>query len=358
VVSPDPSFSLLLLVSIAGFAASAILVSATARAARRFGWIAYPTVDRWHERPVAKFGGAAIFAALALVAAAAGLLDPLAPLATAVTLMFLLGTCDDIWPMRALTRLGCQVAVAMVLLWSMPAVTITGIEIVDVPLALVWLVGVTNAMNLLDNMDGLAAGVAAIAAAFLLVIVLADGGAALAPLAVAIAIFAGVALGFVCFNFQPASIFMGDGGSYLIGSFLAGATLLAGQELTTPFALGPVVQVLLLLVPIADTTLVTVVRVLEGRSAFAGGRDHMSHRFVALGVSEREAVLLLYGLSTIAGVTALIIAATPTPSAWLLVLTFAGAVAALASQLVTATSGAGADGPGRPATQRDARTRA
>jgi UDP-GlcNAc:undecaprenyl-phosphate GlcNAc-1-phosphate transferase len=138
-------------------------------------------------------------------------------------------------------------------------------------------------------------------------------------MALAVAAFVGIAAGFLVYNFHPASIFMGDGGSHLLGSFLACATLLAtsarGAELVTVAA----IPVVLLLIPIFDTAFVTVIRGLEGRSAFLGGRDHTSHRLVALGIGERKAVLVLYGLTFAGGAAGLGLLVLPPGIAWGLV---------------------------------------
>src|SRR4029077_15375024 len=155
-----------------------------------------------------------------------------------------------------------------------------------------WLVGITNALNLLDNIDGLAGGVAAIGALFLTYLCHAAHQPAHAALC---APFAGAVCGFLVFNFNPASIFMGDCGSLFLGFFLAGSALInpaAGRSRTFLPVLA--VPVLILFIPIFDTLFVMVQRKLAGRPVSLGGRDHTSHRLVALGLSERHAVLLLY----------------------------------------------------------------
>src|SRR6185312_13029571 len=148
-----------------------------------------------------------------------------------------------------------------------------------------WLIGITNAINLLDNMDGLATGIAAIASAFLtLNFITANHPTETLMLAV----FTGALLGFLVYNSNPASIFMGDSGSMFIGFFLAAAALInvAGGR-SRSFLPVLAVPILVLFIPIFDTTFVTVLRKLSGRAASQGGRDHTSHRLVALGMSER-----------------------------------------------------------------------
>ncbi len=171
--------------------------------------------------------------------------------------------------------------------------------ILGVPLTILWILGATNALNWLDNMDGLVGGVAAIAAGTLLVLA-APAGAGSAPALLA-AILLGVSLGFLVHNFPPARIFMGDGGSGFLGFTLAATATLGSSRDVANVLLTLLVPGLILAVPIFDTLTVAWLRTRHGRSIFQGGRDHASHRLVALGVSERRAVLLLYALSALSG---------------------------------------------------------
>jgi UDP-GlcNAc:undecaprenyl-phosphate GlcNAc-1-phosphate transferase len=176
---------------------------------------------------------------------------------------------------------------------------------------LFWLIGVTNAVNMLDNMDGLASGIAAIAAAFLGFNFYLNGQVNEACM---LAAFAGALIGFLIYNHNPASIFMGDCGSMFIGFFLATSALLAsnsggGRSRSVVAVLA--IPVLVLVVPIFDTTFVTVMRKMSGRSASQGGRDHTSHRLVALGLTEQHAVWMLYSFAVVAGFLSLLVRHTP-----------------------------------------------
>jgi UDP-GlcNAc:undecaprenyl-phosphate GlcNAc-1-phosphate transferase len=168
-----------------------------------------------------------------------------------------------------------------------------------------WLIGITNAINLLDNMDGLATGIAAIASAFLTFNFIASGQTTEALM---LGVFTAALLGFLIYNSNPASIFMGDSGSMFIGFFLASAALinLAGGR-SRAFVPVLAVPILVLFIPIFDTTFVTILRKLSGRAASQGGRDHTSHRLVALGLSEKRAVLMLYGLAALSGLLGMIV---------------------------------------------------
>ncbi len=219
--------------------------------------------------------------------------------------LFLVGLVDDIYSIRPYQKLIGQLIGAGIIVLSGLKLPLTGYEIVDIWLTVFWIIGITNAINLLDNMDGLAAGVSAIAA-FSLALNFTSNGLTNELLLTSVLI--GSLLGFLVFNFNPASIFMGDCGSMFIGFLLASSVLLnqsGGRSRSIAAILA--VPVLILFVPIFDTTFVTVLRKLWGRKASQGGRDHTSHRLVALGLSERTAVLMLYGFAAIAGALALLV---------------------------------------------------
>jgi len=172
-------------------------------------------------------------------------------------------------------------------------------------LAIFWLIGITNAINLLDNMDGLASGIAIIAAGFLALSFVNSGQY---TEALVMLVFAGGLLGFLVYNSNPASIFMGDCGSMFVGFFLASSALMhVSGGRSRSFLPVLAVPILVLFIPIFDTTFVTVLRKLSGRSASQGGRDHTSHRLVALGMSERHAVVMLYGFAALSGLLAIIV---------------------------------------------------
>jgi len=262
--------------------------------ALRWGHVSLPVHDRWHSRPVPFLGGIAIIIGFAAGLTMVDRWAPIAPLLLCSGLMALLGIVDDFSRLRPLTKLIGQMLITGLLLILVSPPAITGSIIADQLLAFTWIVGITNAFNLLDNMDGLSAGVAAIAGVGYLGLMLSGPGSALT---VPFAAFVGAAAGFLVYNFSPASIFMGDGGSFFLGSFLGGAWLWLAP--TEPRGINTtVVPMLILLVPIFDTAFVTYTRRRAGRSALVGGRDHTSHRLVALGVSERTAVLTLYALAS------------------------------------------------------------
>ena len=279
-------------------------------AVRRFAWkydfVARPKSDRWHNRPTAMLGGAAIFLA---TAGAFVLFVPMTRTSLIIfggsTLLFLVGLVDDILNIRPYQKLIGQLIGAGVVIAFGLKLPITGYEIVDIWITVFWLIGITNAINLLDNMDGLAAGIATIGAVSL---GLNFAGNGQTDDLLLIAVFIGALLGFLVFNFNPASIFMCDCGS-MFGGFLLGSTVMLNQTGGKSRGLLPIlaVPVLILFVPIFDTTFVTILRKLWGRKASQGGRDHTSHRLVALGLSERAAVLMLYSFAIGAGALSLVV---------------------------------------------------
>jgi UDP-GlcNAc:undecaprenyl-phosphate GlcNAc-1-phosphate transferase len=214
------------------------------------------------------------------------------------TLLFVTGLIDDLRHLRPHTKLIAQILAACVLVFSGVQIGTPWLAAVAIPVTILWVVGITNAFNLLDNMDGLSAGTAVIAAAFLFAFSLETGNLSTAMLCLAVA---GGALGFLLYNFNPARIFMGDSGSMYLGFTLSGITLLGTHEMASDIFFVLLVPAAMMGLPIMDTTLVTIVRTLEGRPLSQGGRDHLSHRLVAVGLSERQSVLVLYVMAACFG---------------------------------------------------------
>lgn len=290
------------------FALAAGLTPLVRALARRNGLVARPKIDRWHKKPTAMFGGTAILLAV-LASYAAFVEHTLHGLVVvgASTFLFAIGLIDDLVHTKPYQKLIGQIMAAAFVVAFGLTLPWTSSEPLNIFITIVWLIGITNAVNLLDNMDGLAAGIAAVASVFLAFSFVANGQLTEATM---LAVFAAALIGFLIYNFNPATIFMGDCGSMFIGFFLASTALLSASGTTgRSRSLLPVlsVPILILLIPIFDTTLVTVLRKLSGRAASQGGRDHTSHRLVALGMSERRAVLMLYGFAMLSGVLALFV---------------------------------------------------
>ena len=302
--------------------ATAVLMTLFVRGfARKFDFVAKPKSDRWHNRPTAMLGGAAIFLTTLLMYAAfvPKTTESLVILAGG-TVLFLVGLVDDILNIKPYQKLVGQLFGATIVVGYGMKLPLTGFELLDIWITVFWLIGITNAINLLDNMDGLAAGIAAIGALSMAIGFAANGQFAEVMV---VAVFIGALIGFLIFNFNPASIFMGDCGSMFVGFLLAGSVLLGqtGGRSRGVFSI-LAVPVLILFVPIFDTTFVTVLRKMWGRKASQGGRDHTSHRLVALGLSERSAVLMIYGFAVCAGVLSLVVGQIETSQSLALIIFF------------------------------------
>lgn len=274
--------------------------------ARRYGIIAKPKTDRWHKKPTAMLGGVAIWLSVVLTIA---FLIPATTyslvLLQASSFLFLVGLVDDLIHIKPYQKLIGQILGSAFVVYYGLTLPWTPFVMVNMALAIFWLIGITNAINLLDNMDGLASGIAIIAATFLAISFINTGQYAEALMT---ATFAVALLGFLVYNSNPASIFMGDCGSMFVGFFLASSALVnvsGGRSRSLLPVLA--VPILVLFIPIFDTTFVTVLRKLSGRAASQGGRDHTSHRLVALGMSERRAVMMLYAFAALSGLLALVV---------------------------------------------------
>ena len=274
--------------------------------------VAAPRGDRWHEHETPLVGGVGIFVGLAAgisAAVATGAVhanSELLGILAGCALLFLAGLVDDAYRLPPFAKLAAQLGASAIVLSTGESVQIVRNHWVGLAIAVLWLVGVTNAFNLLDNMDGLAATLAAIACLFFAVdAVTVHPNHAVLALAVAIGL---ACVGFLPFNLRPgkpAAAFMGDSGSQVIGFGLAALGLSASWKVAGTTVATLLLPILVLAVPILDTTLVTVVRLLEGRPIYQGGRDHSSHRLVYHGLSERRAVVLLGVIAAALGATSL-----------------------------------------------------
>ncbi len=293
-----------LVVPAGAFALTALSVPICGRLAARWNCIAVPNAARWHKSATPTSGGIAFFFPILLLTVCfASHPGSLAPYLLIVTAAFCLGVYDDFRQLTPAAKLSGQIAAAAAALFFGFQLRFFSWGPPDLLLTAFWIIGLTNAFNLLDNMDGLAAGIGLIAAAYLAYLFHVQGEQDYFIAALALA--GGVA-GFLLFNFNPASIFMGDGGSLFLGMSLSLLTIHANGQASNILSL-IAVPACILLVPILDTTLVTMTRLLRGQPISQGGKDHASHRLVFLGLSESQAVLLLYFMAAVSGATAVVI---------------------------------------------------
>ena len=275
--------------------------------APRLGFMDQPASRKLHSSPIPLLGGLAIYAAFVVTLIIFGNQFNLAQLVSIVigaTLVSFMGLWDDRHSLPAWVKLLGQILAAGVLLLSDVTISLFDWSILNWGATVLWVVGITNAMNLLDNMDGLSAGVAAIAAGFILLLAAGSGQYLVGSLAAALL---GACIGFLFYNLNPAQIFMGDSGSLFIGFMLAalGIKLRFPNNVT---AVTWMIPVLVLGLPIFDTSLVIISRLRRGLNPLTTpGKDHISHRLVARGLTRREAVLTLYLAAGLLGSSALFI---------------------------------------------------
>ncbi len=313
-----------------------ILTPLTKRLARKTGMVAIPKDNRWHRKETPLLGGASIFCSMMGAWFLGAWLSGLAVLPNSYLILllcaggvFMLGLADDILTMDPQHKLAGQIIITSLLLFFGFRLDWTQSQTINLFFSILWIVGITNAFNLLDNMDGLSSGVAFISGAFLLVFCFIDGnpGPYSQPFALTLGAFLGAVLGFLVFNFNPASIFMGDAGSLFIGFMLACLTISGSSRHaggTGFFNLASIIAipVLILFIPILDTGFVSIMRKLFRRRISQGGRDHSSHRLVAIGFSEKKAVLILYAFSVASGLMALLINRLPAGTAIVIVIVY------------------------------------
>ncbi len=274
--------------------------------------LAVPTSERWHDRPTPVFGGVGIFAGLVAGLACAvivGAVEPTRELGGIVggcTLLFVAGLVDDLHHLGPLPKVLAQFGAAGLVIGAGLRVELFHNNVVAVVVAVAWLVGITNAVNLLDNMDGLAATLATIACAYFAI----DAATVHRN---DLVLVLGLSLGLACLGFLPynlrlgrrAEVFMGDSGSQVLGFALASLGLAASWTAAGTTVATVLLPLIVLAIPILDTTLVTVARLVEGRPVTQGGKDHTSHRLVYYGLSEQEAVALLGIVAIALGATGL-----------------------------------------------------
>jgi len=295
---------------VVGFAASLGLTPLSRALALRLGVVAVPSQRNIHKDYKPLMGGLAMFLAFAVT------LLLFSPPAYAAELMIVIGGAaflaivgliDDRYDLGIRVRLITQALVAFVMALLGVRVELFGTPFLDILLTIFWVCAITNAINFLDNMDGLAAGLTGIAGIWFTLIAFNEHLELVSLLGAAIA---GAAIGFLIYNFSPASSFMGDMGALVLGFVLAtlGIKLEFGEQ---PLGVTWMVPILVLALPILDINLIMLTRLLEGRSIGQGGKDHCSHRLMAMGLSQRKTLLVLYTFCALYGGLGFIVSTAP-----------------------------------------------
>ncbi len=295
-----------LLIFIVALVFSVVGTPLARRLALTTGVVDAPNARKVHQEPTPLLGGAAIYGAFVLALALFGgrqEIRQLVGILVGATFVSVIGVVDDVRGLKPSLKLVAQLIAACILPLCGLSVKLLPIEAINVALTIFWIVGITNALNLLDNMDGLSGGIAAVAAAHFVLLAVMNQPPQVLVGALAAALL-GACVGFVRYNFNPASIFMGDTGSLFIGFVLA-ALGIKLRFLGNTYAITWMVPVVVLLLPIFDTTLVFVSRLRRGVNPLTTpGKDHLSHRLVALGFSRREAVLICWLAASAVGMVA------------------------------------------------------
>ncbi|MFZ2447556.1 MAG: MraY family glycosyltransferase [Syntrophobacteraceae bacterium] len=298
-----------------------LLTPVVAEVGRRFGLVDRPTGRKVHIRPIPRIGGVAIYLAffgpfLGTLFCSSALLDkalseqPILLISLGATLVFLVGLLDDIFHLHPFVKFGAQTAAALLAYWGgisfsqlqLPWTPLWDLGWTSLPLTVFWFLLVINAFNLIDGLDGLAAGVCLFASLILLILSI---FAERFLVAAGLAALAGACLGFLRYNFNPASIFMGDSGSYFLGYMLASLSVLGSMKSQTTVAI--LIPIIALGLPLMDTILAPIRRFIVGKEMFRPDKSHIHHKLLAMGFSHRNAVLLLYGATIVLGLFALLL---------------------------------------------------
>lgn len=284
--------------------------------ASRRGWVAVPSQDRHlHASPLPRLGGVAIFISFSLSMVAVAVMASYIPhlhsafsLKTLLTillpasLIFLLGVYDDLYSIGPYVKFAVQALAATMLF--MGGLRILNIPVlfgahrlpwfVGLPVTILWVLAITNAFNLIDGLDGLAAGSALFSTLVVFVVTLLNGYSLVTVMTIALA---GAILGFLRYNFNPATIFLGDSGSLFIG-FLLSALALAGAQ-KSPTIVAVAIPVVSFGLPILETSLSILRRLISGRPVFTADREHIHHKLLQHGLTHRQVVIVLYAVSAV-----------------------------------------------------------
>ena len=282
------------------FILSVLIIPFIIKLSHRYGLVAVPKENRWHKKPTALLGGVGIYLSFIIPAL---IFVPLNKLTIGIffciTAIFGLGLYDDLREVKPYTKFVFQVVVTIIVILFGLKIKIIPHVYIAIPLTVFWIVGITNALNILDNMDGLSCGITLVSSICIFIYAMQNN---LYLVMLFSSVLSGTTLGFLIFNFNPAKIFMGDCGSLFLGFLLSTITILGTWQEATNLLFVLIVPLFILVIPIFDTTLVTFYRKKHGQLVSQGGKDHSSHRLVFLGLSEKRAVFILMGISLFFGI--------------------------------------------------------
>ncbi|MEN6412131.1 MAG: MraY family glycosyltransferase [Veillonellales bacterium] len=277
--------------------------------AEKAGAMDAPDARKVHTKPIPRMGGLAIYAGFVIaVLASVHMSREILGLLTGGTIILIVGIIDDLKQLSPKVKLMGQIIAAAVLIlfdiridWlTNPFGDMIYVEYFSIPLTILWVVGLTNTVNLIDGLDGLAAGVSTIASITILLVALQQNFWMVVILSAALA---GSAMGFLQHNFNPAKIFMGDTGSMFLGYMLAAVSVIGAVKSAATIAL--IVPIVALGLPIMDTAFAIIRRYMSGKPIFKPDKGHLHHRLLEMGLTQKEAVLLMYVISGCLGLSAI-----------------------------------------------------
>ncbi|MBA2877222.1 UDP-GlcNAc:undecaprenyl-phosphate GlcNAc-1-phosphate transferase [Anoxybacillus kamchatkensis] len=275
----------------------------------KIGAIDKPNERKVHQRVMPRLGGLAIFLGVIAGYCVTGLYnEKITAIATGACIIVMLGVLDDLFEITPKVKLLGQIVAAIIVVSSgltidfisIPYVSKIELGLLSIPVTIFWIIGVTNAINLIDGLDGLAAGVSSISIATIAIMAASYHKVLILTLSL---ILLGATISFLFYNFHPAKIFMGDTGSLFLGYSIAILSLLGLYKSVTLFSF--IVPIIILGVPVFDTTFAIIRRVVNKRPISAPDKSHLHHRLLALGFSHRTTVLIIYGLGILFSVSAI-----------------------------------------------------
>lgn len=315
---PDMALWLKLVLALtAAFIVSYLMTPPVKRFAEKVGAIDVPKDERRvHNHPIPRMGGLAIFLGFVIsLLLFVNISTPIMGMLVGAVIIAVMGAVDDIVSLNAWIKLAGQIAAAAVAIRSgvvftaisnpnfLSEITTIDIGFLSIPLTMLWIIACTNAVNLIDGLDGLAVGVSAISSLTMLVVAL---FVAEPSISVILAALTGACIGFMPYNMNPAKIFMGDVGSQLLGFVLSTVSIMGLFKFHAIISF--LVPLLALAVPLADTIFAFFRRILHGQSPFHADKGHFHHRLLAMGLTQKQAVAVLYGVSAVLGLIAVLLA--------------------------------------------------
>ena len=305
--------------------------------ARRVGAMDVPKDERrMHDHPIPRLGGLAIFLGfiLSVVLFADVSLRQIRGVLLGSVVIVVAGVIDDIMPMRAWLKLLFELAAALIAVGHGVVINVVSnpnlvadsqyliLGVFSIPITVLWIVGITNSVNLIDGLDGLSVGVSAIASVTMLVIALLVSEV---NVAIIMAALAGACIGFIPYNRNPATIFAGDTGALLLGYVLSTMSIIGFFKMYALISFA--VPLLALALPLFDTVFAFVRRILKGQNPMKPDRKHIHHRLIDMGLNQKQAVAILYCISTVLGLSAVVLTTSGWVKAFIFMLTFAVAAA-------------------------------